>query len=54
VRDQLESNKTGEGCPTASRRRRRAALVGNGAPAGIGGRLGVGEHEQRSGKLARG
>jgi hypothetical protein len=31
-----------------------AALVGNRAPIGIGGRLGVGEHEQRSGKLTRG
>jgi hypothetical protein len=31
-----------------------AALVGNGTPAGIGGRLGAGEHEQRSGKLTRG
>jgi hypothetical protein len=37
-----------------SRRRRRTVLVGNCAPAKIGGRLGAGEHEQRSGKLARG
>jgi hypothetical protein len=44
VQDQFELRKTGEGCPTASRRRRRAALIGNGAPVGIGERLGVGEH----------
>jgi hypothetical protein len=30
------------------------ALVGSGVPAGIGGRLGVREHEQGPGKLARG
>jgi hypothetical protein len=29
-------------------------VVGNRAPAKIGGRLGAGEHEQSSGKLARG
>jgi hypothetical protein len=54
VRGQLGLRKAGEGCPTASRRRRRAALVSSGVPAGIGGRLGVGEHERRSGKLVRG
>jgi hypothetical protein len=37
-----------------SRRRPRKVVVGNCAPAKIGGRLGAGEHEQRSGKLARG
>jgi hypothetical protein len=31
-----------------------AALGGSGAPVGIGGRLGVGEHERGSGKLPRG
>jgi hypothetical protein len=31
-----------------------AVVVGNRAPAKIGGRLGAGEHEQSSGKLARG
>jgi hypothetical protein len=36
-----------------SRRRRRAALVGNGAPVGVGGRLGIGEHKQGPGKLPR-
>jgi hypothetical protein len=42
------------GCSTASRGQRRAALVGSGAPAGIQRRLEAGEHEQGSGKLARG
>jgi hypothetical protein len=37
-----------------SRRRRRTVIVGNGVPAGIGGRLGVGEHERGSRKLSRG
>jgi hypothetical protein len=31
-----------------------AAFVGGGVSAGIGGRLGVGEHERKSGKLVRG
>jgi hypothetical protein len=31
-----------------------AALVGNGAPAAIGGQQGVDEHEQGTGKLVRG
>jgi hypothetical protein len=31
-----------------------AALGGSGAPAGIGGCLGVGEHERESGQLPRG
>jgi hypothetical protein len=44
VQDQFESRKTGEGCPMASRRWRWAALIGNGAPVGIGERLGVSEH----------
>jgi hypothetical protein len=35
-----------------SRRRRRTATVGKGAPVEIGGRLGAGEHKQRLGKLA--
>jgi hypothetical protein len=39
---------------TMSRRRRRTVIVGNHAPAKIGGRLGAGELEQRSGKLIRG
>jgi hypothetical protein len=30
------------------------AIAGNGAPAGIDGGLGAGEHEQMMGKLARG
>jgi hypothetical protein len=34
--------------------RRRAALIGSGAPAGIQQRLEAGEHEQGFGKLARG
>jgi hypothetical protein len=37
-----------------SRGRRRTAIVGNRAPAKIGGLLGAGELEQRSGKLIRG
>jgi hypothetical protein len=37
-----------------SRRRRRAALVGNGALVGVRGRLGVGRHKQGPGKLSRG
>jgi hypothetical protein len=42
------------GLPTVSSRWRQGALVGGGVPAGIGGRLGLGEHERGSGKLARG
>jgi hypothetical protein len=38
--------------PTMSRRRRRAVVVGEGAPVEIGRRLGAREHEWRSGKLA--
>jgi hypothetical protein len=34
-----------------SRRQRRTAVIGKGAPVEIGGRLGAGEHEQRSRKL---
>jgi hypothetical protein len=54
VRGQLGLRKAREGCPTASKRQRRAALVGSGVLTRIGGRLGVGEHERRSGKLVRG
>jgi hypothetical protein len=41
------------GRPTVSRRRRRAALVGNGALVGVGGRLGAGKHKQGPGELSR-
>jgi hypothetical protein len=51
---QLGSRKAGEGRSTASRRRRQAAVVGNGAPTGIRWRLEAGEHEQALGKLSRG
>jgi hypothetical protein len=37
-----------------SRRRQRAALVGNCALVGVRGRLGVGRHKQGPGKLSRG
>jgi hypothetical protein len=42
------------GCSTASRGRRRAAVVGSGAPAEIRWCLGAGEHEQELRNLARG
>jgi hypothetical protein len=51
---QLGSRKAGEGCSTASRRRPRAAVVGNGTPTGIHRRLEAGEHEQALEKLSRG
>jgi hypothetical protein len=37
VRGQLESGKTGEGCPTARPKAAAAALVGSRAPVAIGG-----------------
>jgi hypothetical protein len=54
VWDQLGSRRVGKGCSTASRRWRRAALVGSGALAGIQRRLEAGEHEQGLEKLAMG
>jgi hypothetical protein len=50
----LGSRRVGKGCYTASRGRRRAAVIGSGAPAKIRRRLEAGEHEQGLGKLARG
>jgi hypothetical protein len=41
------------GRPTVSWRRRWAALVGNGALVGVGGRLGAGKQKQGPGELSR-
>jgi hypothetical protein len=51
---QLGSRRVRKGCSAASRRRRRAAVVGNGAPTGIRRCLEAGEHEQALGKFSRG
>jgi hypothetical protein len=40
--------------PTVRPKAATAALVGNGAPAAIGGQQGVDEHEQGTGKLVWG
>jgi hypothetical protein len=53
-RGQFEARRVGKGCSMASKRRRRAAVVSNGAPAEIRRCLGAGEDEQGWRKLARG